>query len=86
MYFPQKWPFIGRLDALLAKTLGSKVASAFSKKYIILEENQYYFLILHVFSFTKIVLKGSVMGDITIFGQHSLNLNFEHCVNKILNR
>ena len=26
------------------------------------------------------------MGDITIFGQNSLNLNFEHCVNKILNR
>ena len=27
-------------------------------------------------------LKGSVMADITIFGQNSLNLNFEHCVNK----
>ena len=26
------------------------------------------------------------MGDITIFGQNSLNLNFQHCVNKILNR
>ena len=25
--------------------------------------------------------RGSVMGDITIFGQNSLNLNFEHCVN-----
>ena len=35
------------------------------------------------------VLKGGggiVMGDITIFGQNSLNLNFEQCVNKILNR
>ena len=26
------------------------------------------------------------MGDITIFGQNSLNFNFEHCINKILNR
>ena len=26
------------------------------------------------------------MVDITIFGQNSLNLNFEHYVNKILNR
>ena len=25
--------------------------------------------------------RSSVMGDITIFGQNSLNLNFEHCVN-----
>ena len=29
----------------------------------------------------KKFLRGSVMGDITIFGQNSLNLNFEHCVN-----
>ena len=26
------------------------------------------------------------MGDIMIFGQNSLNLNFEHCVNYFLNR
>ena len=26
------------------------------------------------------------MGDIMIFGQNSLNLNFDQCVNKILNR
>ena len=25
------------------------------------------------------------MGDITIFGQNSQNLNFEHCVNLIAN-
>ena len=29
---------------------------------------------------------GRSMGDIMIFGQNSLNLNFEHCVNKFLNR
>ena len=31
--------------------------------------------------FFFLILKGSIMGDIMIFGQNSLNLNFEHCVN-----
>ena len=29
---------------------------------------------------------GSLMGDITIFGQNLLNLKFEPCVHKFLNR
>ena len=28
----------------------------------------------------KFCQRGSIMGDIMIFGQNSLNLNFEHCV------
>ena len=26
------------------------------------------------------------MGDITIFGQNSLNLNFEHCVTELISK
>ena len=30
------------------------------------------------------LIKGAVLGDIMIFGQNSLNLNFEHCVNFLI--